>query len=496
MRLHILGICGTFMGGLAALARELGHEVEGSDANVYPPMSTQLEGLGIRLAEGYRAEHLQPAPDLVVVGNAMTRGNPAVEYMLDARLPYISGPQWLGEQVLARRDVLAVAGTHGKTTTTSLLAHLLESAGMAPGFLIGGVPGNFGVSARLGGAESLSLRERGRGEGSGTRETLSARSGPSSAPSGHLLPGGEGSIERPAVAPFVIEADEYDTAFFDKRSKFVHYRPRIAILNNLEYDHADIFPDVAAIQRQFHHLVRTVPGNGRLIVNAEDERLAEVLAMGRWTPVETFGIDRGDWRAQLLDADGSYFRVHHGDTIVGDVRWSLMGRHNVMNALAALAAAHAGGCDASALLAAFAGFENVKRRMETVGVANGIHVYDDFAHHPTAIATTLAGLRARVGISRIVVALEPRSNSMRQGAHAEVLAPSLADADRVVFLQRPELSWDASRVIDALDGHGQAVPTVDALLATLRAEVRSGDHVVFMSNGGFENAPRRFMDLL
>ncbi|HET8553966.1 MAG TPA: Mur ligase family protein [Rhodanobacteraceae bacterium] len=511
MRLHILGICGTFMGGLAALARELGHEVEGSDANVYPPMSTQLEGLGIRLAEGYKAEHLQPAPDLVVVGNAMTRGNPAVEYMLDARLPYMSGPQWLGERVLARRDVLAVAGTHGKTTTTSLLAHLLESAGMAPGFLIGGVPGNFGVSARLGGTESLSLRERGRGEGTLTQETSSRKSAPSSDPSGHLprsskpapslalpraLPGGEGSIERPAVAPFVIEADEYDTAFFDKRSKFVHYRPRIAILNNLEYDHADIFPDVAAIQRQFHHLVRTVPGNGRLIVNAEDERLAEVLAMGCWTPVETFGIDRGDWRAQLLDADGSHFRVHRGDTVIGDVRWSLMGRHNVMNALAALAAAHAGGCDAPALLAAFAGFENVKRRMEIVGVANGIHVYDDFAHHPTAIATTLAGLRARVGTSRIVVALEPRSNSMRQGAHAEALAPSLADADRVVFLQRPELSWDASRVIDALDGHGQAVPTVDALLATLRAEVRSGDHVVFMSNGGFGNAPRRFMDLL
>ncbi|HET7662916.1 MAG TPA: UDP-N-acetylmuramate:L-alanyl-gamma-D-glutamyl-meso-diaminopimelate ligase [Rhodanobacteraceae bacterium] len=458
MRLHILGICGTFMGGLAALARELGHEVEGSDANVYPPMSTQLEGLGIRLAEGYKAEHLQPAPDLVVVGNAMTRGNPAVEYMLDARLPYISGPQWLGEQVLAQRDVLAVAGTHGKTTTTSLLAHLLESAGMAPGFLIGGVPGNFGVSARLGGASRVPSPE--------------------------------------SRVPFVIEADEYDTAFFDKRSKFVHYRPRIAILNNLEYDHADIFPDVAAIQRQFHHLVRTVPGNGRLIVNAEDERLAEVLAMGCWTPVETFGIDKGDWRAQLLGADGSHFRVHRGGTVVGDVRWSLMGRHNVMNALAALAAAHAGGCDASSLLAAFAGFENVKRRMETVGVANGIHVYDDFAHHPTAIATTLAGLRARVGRARIVVALEPRSNSMRQGAHAEALAPSLADADRVVFLKRPELPWDADRVIAALDGHGQAVPTVDALLANLRAEVRAGDHVVFMSNGGFENAPRRFMDLL
>ena len=305
MRLHILGICGTFMGGVAALARELGHEVEGSDANVYPPMSTQLEALGIGLMSGYTAEHLQPGPDhvrpdLVVVGNAMTRGNPAVEYMLDEQLHYISGPQWLGETLLPGREVLAVAGTHGKTTTTSLLAHLLEHASkeradLSPGFLIGGVPGNFGVSARLGTGK-----------------------------------------------PFVIEADEYDTAFFDKRSKFVHYRPRIAILNNLEYDHADIFPDVAAIQRQFHHLVRTVPGNGRLIVNAHDEYLAEVLAMGCWTPVETFGIGRGDWQAELIKADGSAFRVTHRGEMLGEVHWALLGNHSVMNALAALAAAAAG----------------------------------------------------------------------------------------------------------------------------------------------------------
>ncbi|MDO1529279.1 UDP-N-acetylmuramate:L-alanyl-gamma-D-glutamyl-meso-diaminopimelate ligase [Fulvimonas sp. R45] len=449
MRLHILGICGTFMGGVAALARELGLEVEGSDANVYPPMSTQLEALGIRLMDGYAAAHLQPAPDLVVVGNAMTRGNPAVEYMLDAQLRYVSGPQWLGETLLAGREVLAVAGTHGKTTTTSLLAHLLESAGMAPGFLIGGVPGNFGVSARTG---------TGR--------------------------------------PFVIEADEYDTAFFDKRSKFVHYRPRIAILNNLEYDHADIFPDVAAIQRQFHHLVRTVPGNGRLVVNAHDERLAEVLAMGCWTPVETFGIGRGDWRAELVEADGSAFVVHRGGERLGEVRWPLLGHHSVMNALAALAAATAAGADPRTLLPAFASFESVKRRMEVVGEADGVRVYDDFAHHPTAIATTLAGLRAKVGRARILVALEPRSNSMRQGAHAEALAPSLADADAVVFLQRPELPWDAQRVTGALDGRGRTAPTVDALLAALRAEARPGDHVVFMSNGGFENAPRRFVELL
>ena len=451
MRLHILGICGTFMGGVAALARELGLSVEGSDANVYPPMSDQLQALGITLMQGYTAEHLQgrEKPDLIVVGNAMTRGNPAVEYMLDQRLRYVSGPKWLGETLLAEREVLAVAGTHGKTTTTSLLAHLLESAGLAPGFLVGGVPGNFGISARLGGGK-----------------------------------------------PFVIEADEYDSAFFDKRSKFVHYRPRIAILNNLEYDHADIFPDVAAIQRQFHHLVRTVPGNGRLIVNAHDERLAEVLAMGCWTPVETFGIGQGDWQAQLIEADGSAFAVRRGGELIGEVRWPLLGNHSVMNALAALAAATAAGADPRALLPAFATFESVKRRMELVGDVNGVRVYDDFAHHPTAIATTLAGLRAKVGTARILVALEPRSNSMRLGAHAEGLAPSLADADGVVFLHRPELPWDAKRVTDALHGRGATVPTVDALVSSLRAQVRDGDHVVFMSNGGFENAPRRFADAL
>ena len=478
MRLHILGICGTFMGGVAALARELGFTVEGSDADVYPPMSTQLEALGIRLMNGYAADHLKPAPDLVVVGNAMTRGNPAIEYMLDAQLRYVSGPQWLGETVLAGREVLAVAGTHGKTTTSSLLAHLLESAGMAPGFLIGGVPGNFGVSARLGGRQVYTSPE------------------PSSGAARHLLPVGEGRVMPPAAAPFVIEADEYDTAFFDKRSKFVHYRPRIAILNNLEYDHADIFPDVAAIQRQFHHLVRTVPGNGRLVVNAHDERLADVLAMGCWTPVETFGIGRGDWQAELIEADGSAFRVTRDGQPLGEVHWSLLGNHSVMNALAALAAATAAGVDPRALLPAFASFDSVKRRMELVGDAGGVRVYDDFAHHPTAIATTLAGLRAKVGKARILVALEPRSNSMRLGAHAEALAPSLADADGVLFLHRPELAWDAQRVTDALQGRGSTSPDVDALLAALRAQTRAGDHVVFMSNGGFEGAPWRFVGLL
>ena len=439
------------MGGVAALARELGHEVAGCDANIYPPMSDQLAALSVRLDAGYLAEHLDAAkPDLVIVGNALSRGNPVIERLLDSRLPYVSGPHWIGENVLASRRVFAVAGTHGKTTTTAMLAWILDACGRDPGFLVGGVPENFGVSARLGGSD------------------------------------------------FVIEADEYDTAFFDKRSKFVHYRPTVAILNNLEYDHADIFPDVAAIQRQFHHLVRTVPGNGRLVVNAEDPRLAEVLAMGAWTPVTTFGMATGDWRARLIHpdngaADGSQFAVLRDGREVGTVRWNLIGRHNVMNALAALAAADAGGVDTGAAVAALADFRSAKRRLERIGEHAGINVYDDFAHHPTAIATTLAGLRARVGKARILVGMEPRSNSMRLGAHADELAPSLRDADAVVFLHRPELPWDAARVVDALGGRGRAAPTVDALIAALKKMARSGDHVVFMSNGGFEDAPRRFL---
>lgn len=449
MHLHILGICGTFMGGVALLAREFGHTVEGSDQNVYPPMSTQLEQLGIALKSGYSAAHLQPAPDRVVVGNALSRGNAAVEHLLAAGLDYVSGPQWLGEEVLRGRQVLAVAGTHGKTTTTAMLAWILDACGRDPGFLIGGVAQNFAASARRGGG-----------------------------------------------AAFVIEADEYDTAFFDKRSKFVHYRPQIAVLNNLEFDHADIFPDVAAIQRQFHHLVRTVPGNGRLIVNAEDAHLAEVLAQGCWTPVTRFGLEQGEWQARLIEADGSVFRVVCEGVDRGEVRWDLIGRHNVMNALAALATADAVGIDAAQAIPALAAFRSARRRLECVGEAGGIRVYDDFAHHPTAIATTLAGLRARVGSARILVGLEPRSNSMRQGAHAQDLAPSLRDADAVVLLRRPELPWDAAQVTAALEGRGATAATVDALLDALRQQARSGDHVVFMSNGGFENAPRRFAALL
>ncbi|QOY63244.1 UDP-N-acetylmuramate:L-alanyl-gamma-D-glutamyl-meso-diaminopimelate ligase [Lysobacter sp. H21R4] len=461
MKLHILGVAGTFMGGVATLARELGHQVEGSDQAVYPPMSTLLETLGIELRQGYEPGNISADCDQVVVGNALSRGNPAVEQVLDDGRAYTSGAQWLAENVLPGRDALAVAGTHGKTTTTSILMWLLEAAGRGPGFLIGGVAEDFGVSARVG-----TGRE------------------------------------------FVVEADEYDTAFFDKRSKFVHYRPLVAILNNLEFDHADIFPDVAAIQRQFHHLVRTVPRRGCLVVNGEDAHLAEVLAMGCWTRVQTFGLDAAaavapvspalafNWTARLLADDSSRFVVIHDGVEVGQVDWPLLGRHNVMNALAALATAHQVGVELPDVLAALAAFSSVKRRMERVGECAGITVHDDFAHHPTAIATTLAGLRARVGDARIVAALEPRSNSMRLGAHADALAPSLEQADAVVFLHRPELAWDAGAVVAGLRGEGSTAPDVESLVADLITRVRPGDHVLFMSNGGFDNAPRRFLAAL
>ena len=450
MKLHILGIAGTFMGGVAALARELGHEVEGSDQAVYPPMSTQLEQLGIALKQGYSPDNISADCDTIVIGNALSRGNSAVEAVLDAGRAYTSGAEWLRENVLPGRDVMAVAGTHGKTTTTTILSYLLDRAGRDPGFLIGGVAEDFGVSARTG-----TGRE------------------------------------------FVVEADEYDTAFFDKRSKFVHYRPLVAILNNLEYDHADIFPDVAAIQRQFHHLVRTVPRRGRLLVNGHDERLREVLAMGCWTPVERFGFDASfEWSARKLREDGSAFAVVHAGRELGIVEWPLLGDHNVLNGLAALAACHAVGVDVASAIPSLAAFSSVKRRMEVIGEHAGITVYDDFAHHPTAIQTTLAGLRAKVGDARIVVAMEPRSNSMRLGAHAEALAPSLGIADVVVFLARPELPWDADKVIAAIRGEARAVAGADALIARLREAVRAGDHVVFMSNGGFDGAPRRFLAAL
>ena len=449
--IHILGICGTFMGGIAAIARESGLAVAGSDRDVYPPMSTQLEALGIALMQGYSPAHLDPPPREVVIGNAMSRGNPAVEHVLDQRLAYTSGPEWLARRVLHRKRVLAVAGTHGKTTTTALLAYLLDRQGRDPGFLIGGVPQDFPVSARLGQGED-----------------------------------------------FVIEADEYDTAFFDKRSKFVHYRPTVAILNNLEYDHADIFPDLAAIQRQFHHLVRIVPGSGRLIVNGEDAALAEVLRMGCWTPVERFGLEAPDldWRGELTAEDGSRFRLWHRGTLVGEAHWPLAGRHNVANAVAAIAAAAAVGLDPARSLALLAGFGSVRRRLELVGSAAGVSIYDDFAHHPTAIATTLAGLRARIGAARLVAVMEPRSNSMRQGAHAAALPQAFDAADAVHVLARPELNWDAAATLAPVGERLQIAPSVTALLDAVQAHLAPGDHVIFMSNGGFEGASRQLLQRL
>ncbi|WP_445936895.1 UDP-N-acetylmuramate:L-alanyl-gamma-D-glutamyl-meso-diaminopimelate ligase, partial [Pseudomonas sp.] len=389
MHIHILGICGTFMGSLAVLAKELGHRVTGSDANVYPPMSTQLEAQGIELTQGYDAAQLDPAPDLVVVGNALSRGNPAVEYVLNKGLPYVSGPQWLADHVLQGRWVLAVAGTHGKTSSSSMLAWVLEHAGMSPGFLIGGVPQNFGISARLGGTPF-----------------------------------------------FVVEADEYDSAFFDKRSKFVHYRPRTAILNNLEFDHADIFPDLAAIERQFHHLVRTIPGEGLIIHPTTEPALKRVIEMGCWTPVQTTG-EGGQWQARLLSADGSRFEVSFEGKVAGTVDWQLTGQHNVANALAVLAAARHVGVLPELGIAALCSFINAKRRMEKVAEVNGVTIFDDFAHHPTAIATTLDGLRKRIGDAKLIAIVEPRSNSMKLGAHRDGLPESVVQADSVYWYAPP-----------------------------------------------------------
>ena len=444
MHIHILGICGTFMGGIAALAKAAGHTVTGCDSNVYPPMSTQLEAMGIELISGFDADQLSLAPDLYVIGNVVKRGMPLMEAILDQGLPYVSGPQWLAEHVLAGRWVLAVAGTHGKTTTSSMLAWILEDAGLAPGFLIGGIPENFGVSARLPGAP--------RAE-----------------------PGGQSPF-------FVIEADEYDTAFFDKRSKFVHYRPRTAVLNNLEFDHADIFADLAAIETQFHHLVRTVPGKGRLVVNGREASLDRVLARGCWTPVERFG-ESGEWSCGPVDADGACDILLVGMP-QGRLNWGLLGEHNRLNALAAIAAARHVGVPPAVAIDALSRFANVKRRMEVKGVAGGVTVYDDFAHHPTAIATTLAGLRAKVGAARILAVLEPRSNTMKLGTMKAELPGSLADADQV-FCYGANLGWDAAEALAPLGAQAQTFDQLDALVAAVRQAARAGDHVLVMSNGGF-----------
>jgi len=443
MHIHILGICGTFMGGIAALARSAGHKVTGCDANVYPPMSTQLEELGIELIEGWDASQLDLGADLYVIGNVVSRGNPLMEEILNRGLPYTSGPQWLGENLLRDRWVLAVAGTHGKTTTTSMLAWILEYAGLAPGFLVGGIPENFGISARL---------------------------------------PGEPRQEKGGRSPFfVIEADEYDTAFFDKRSKFVHYRPRTAILNNLEYDHADIFPDLAAIETQFHHLVRTVPSQGRVIANGREESLNRVLQRGCWSEVERFGVTEG-WRAGAIVTDG--FEVLYAEQKLGVLRWELLGEHNRQNALAAIAAARHVGVPVDVAIAALAQFKNVKRRMEIKGTVGGITVYDDFAHHPTAIATTVAGLRQKVGAARILAVLEPRSNTMKLGTMKEQLPGSLADAD-LVFCYGANLGWDPAEALAPLGNKAQSFDDLAALVAAVTAAAQAGDQILVMSNGGF-----------
>ncbi|GMQ83905.1 MAG: UDP-N-acetylmuramate:L-alanyl-gamma-D-glutamyl-meso-diaminopimelate ligase [Gammaproteobacteria bacterium] len=451
MKIHILGICGTFMGGLAILAREAGFEVEGSDAGVYPPMSTQLQEQGIKLQQGYAAENLDPAPDQVVVGNAMSRGNAAIETMLDKGMNYTSGPQWLEEHLLQERWVLAVAGTHGKTSTASMLAWILEVAGLKPGFLIGGVPSNFGVSARLG------------------------------------------------EAPFfVVEADEYDTAFFDKRSKFVHYRPRTLILNNLEFDHADIFPDLAAIQRQFHHLLRIVPGTGLVVVNANDANLSEVLDMGCWSEVETVSADAfpAQWQGQAIAADGSHFAVLLDGRPQGEVKWAQLGAHNMHNALSALVAARHVGIPVEQSIAALNTFEGVRRRLEIRGEVNGITVYDDFAHHPTAIATTLAGLKKSAGEGRLLAILEPRSNTMRLGVHRNRLAASLSDADAVWLYKPDDLSWDMREITAGLTVPLVIADTVDELVASITEQTQPGDRLVVMSNGGFGGIHEKLLEKL
>jgi UDP-N-acetylmuramate: L-alanyl-gamma-D-glutamyl-meso-diaminopimelate ligase len=447
MHIHILGICGTFMGGLAALAREAGHRVTGCDAGVYPPMSEQLRALGIELIEGFGADQMALAPDQFVIGNVVTRGNPLMEAILDAGARYTSGPQWLAEHVLQGRHVLAVAGTHGKTTTSSMLAWILDQAGLQPGFLVGGVPLNFGVSARLGNVEAA----------------LPGRVGPH----------------------FVIEADEYDTALFDKRSKFVHYRPRTAVLNNLEHDHADIFPDLAAIETQFHHLVRTVPSKGRLLVNARDEALQRVLARGCWSDVQRFGTKREEPGGLCARGEPHSFDVLRGSLKLGRVEWSLLGEHNQMNALAAIGAAEHVGVAPDAACAALASFQNVRRRLELRGEARGVKVYDDFAHHPTAMRTTVEGLRRKVGHgARILAVFEPRSNTMKLGTMKAQLPWALEEAD-LSFCLQGNYGWSAREALLPMGETALVADTVEALVAAIVRVAQPGDHVLCMSNGAF-----------
>ncbi|MGV6851450.1 MAG: UDP-N-acetylmuramate:L-alanyl-gamma-D-glutamyl-meso-diaminopimelate ligase [bacterium] len=444
MKIHILGICGTFMGGIAALAREAGYEVEGSDQGVYPPMSTQLEQLGIQLKAGYKPENVSSDVDQIIIGNALSRGNSAVEWVLNQGLPYFSGPEWLAVHVLAKRKVIAIAGTHGKTTTSSLVAWILESAGLKPGFLIGGVPANFGVSARL----------------------------------------GEGEY-------FVVEADEYDTAFFDKRSKFVHYHPQIAVLNNLEFDHADIFDDLAQIQKQFHHLVRTIPGNGQIISNAQSAALDAVLEMGCWTPVERFAVQDKCEIETLDQAQGQY--QMQSQSMKFKFKWELSGEHNLQNAQAGILAAHYAGVCEHQIVTAMAGFKSVARRMQLLSRRDGLYIYEDFAHHPTAIRLTLEAMRSRHPGHRLIAVIEPRSNSMREGAHAAQLPSSIASADRC-FVLAQNLNWDTKHLEQA--GEVSIEKSGESLLNALKTMVKEGDVIVFMSNGSFEGIQHRFAQKL
>ena len=446
MHVHILGICGSFMGGIAAIAKSLGHKVTGSDKNVYPPMSTQLEALGIELTEGYCESQFDPAPDMVVVGNAMSRGNPAVEYVLNRNLPYTSGPQWLLDNLLKDRWVIGLSGTHGKTTTSSMVAWILEHAGLNPGYLIGGVPENFGVSARVG--------------------------------------------ESPF---FVIEADEYDSAFFDKRSKFVHYRPKTLVINNLEFDHADIFADLGAIQTQFHHLVRMVPENGLILTPNNTPTIEDMLKKGCWSSRQSLGKE---WHAELLKKDGSEFNVLHNGVIVGTVAWSLLGQHNVDNALMAIAAAHHAGVTLPDAIDALSFFKNVKRRMEVKGEVNNITLYDDFAHHPTAIATTLDGLRKKVGNARILAVLEPRSNTMKMGVHKDTLANSWQKADEVYLYEPEGMDWSLVDSVAHSNAPTHCFRDVEKIVQGVCNVAQPGDHILVMSNGGFEGIHGRILDAL
>lgn len=449
MRIHILGICGTFMAGIAVIAKQLGHEVIGSDEHAYPPMSTQLQTQGIQIYEGFDPVNLNPTPDIVIIGNTMKRGNPCVEYILNYNIPYISGPQWLLENVLKDRWVVAVTGTHGKTTTSSILAWLLEYAGLKPGFLVGGVPNNFGISARVG--------------------------------------------ESPF---FVIEGDEYDSAFFDKRSKFIHYRPRTAILNNLEFDHADIFPNIEAIKTQFHHLIRTMPHNGLIVSLANDLNINHVLAQGCWTPVETFGDQSALWRAENVNNDGSRFDVIYNHHVVGKVEWSLFGKHNVNNAIAAIAAAQHVGVPIETSIAALNSFMAVKRRLEVKGQVQGITVYDDFAHHPTAIAATLEALRSRVRNTRIIAVMEFGSYTMRHGCHGESIAMSLHDADYVLMLRPAEANWNIDEIASELKKPAHVHDSVATIVQDIVAQVAFGDHILIMSNKEFDGIHEKLLKAL